>query len=109
MLRVAFRVCFALFVPLVGVCLSVAAEGKKADPHDWPTWRGPEGNGVSREKNLPDSWTLGGELWKSEALGSRSTPIVLNGKLYTVCRSEPETTKEGEKVVCVDAATGKIL
>ena len=109
MLRVAFRLCFSLAVSLIGVSLCVAADGKKADPHDWPNWRGPEGTGVSREKNLPDSWTLGGELWKSEALGSRSTPIVLNGKLYTVCRYEPETTKEGEKVVCADINTGKIL
>ncbi len=109
MLRVAFRLCFALVVPLIGISLCIAADGKKADPHDWPNWRGPEGTGVSREKNLPDSWTLGGELWKSAELGSRSTPIVLNGKLYTVCRYEPETTKEGEKVVCADINTGKIL
>lgn len=76
-------------------------------------WRGPESNGISREKNLPATWSPDDDgenlIWKSDALGTRSTPIVLNGKLYTVCRNEPETTKEGEKVVCVDAATGKIL
>ena len=33
----------------------------------------------------------------------------MNGKLYVLCRSEPGTTREGEKVVCADAATGKIL
>ncbi|HLQ43328.1 MAG TPA: PQQ-binding-like beta-propeller repeat protein, partial [Planctomycetaceae bacterium] len=84
---------------------------KRADPLDWPMWRGPEGTGISREKNLPDTWSPDGEslVWKSEKLGTRSTPIVMNGKLYTVCRSEPETTKEGEKVVCVDPATGQIL
>lgn len=109
MLRVAFRLCFALSFCLIGVALCAAADGKKADPHDWPNWRGPEGTGVSREKNLPDSWALGEELWKNPDLGSRSTPIVLNGKLYTVCRYEPETTKEGEKVVCADIDTGKIL
>jgi len=76
-------------------------------------WRGPENNGISREKNLPATWSPDDDgenlIWKSDALGTRSTPIVLNGKLYTVCRHEPETTKEGEKVVCADAATGKIL
>ena len=35
--------------------------------------------------------------------------MVLNGKLYTIVRSEPGTAREGEKVVCVDAATGKTL
>lgn len=113
MLRVAFRACCWLSVLLMCVSLSVAADAKKADPLDWPNWRGPEGTGISREKNLPSTWgpNEGDEnlVWKSDKLGTRSTPIVMNGKLYTVCRHEPETTKEGEKVVCADAATGKIL
>lgn len=84
----------------------------KADPMDWPHWRGPEMNGISREKNLVDEWNpKGGDdsnlLWKREDLGSRSTPIVMNGMLYTLCRDKPGTPEEGEKVVCVDAATGK--
>ncbi|MCA9246032.1 MAG: PQQ-binding-like beta-propeller repeat protein, partial [Planctomycetales bacterium] len=37
----------------------------------------------------------------------RSTPIVLNGKLYTIVRDQPATENEGEKIVCVDAATGE--
>ena len=113
-MRAAFRVWFALLSLSVLLAGSiVAADGKKADPLDWPLWRGPESNGVSREKNLPATWSPDDDgenlVWKSDALGTRSTPIVLNGKLYTVCRHEPETTKEGEKVVCADAATGKIL
>ena len=113
-MRAAFRVWLALLSLSALLTVSAfAADAKKADPLDWPMWRGPEGTGVSREKNLPASWSPeeGGEnlIWKSDKLGTRSTPVVLNGKLYTVCRSEPETTKEGEKVVCVDAATGKIL
>jgi outer membrane protein assembly factor BamB len=82
-----------------------------ADPLDWPMWRGPEQNGISRETGLPAEWEIDGEnmLWKSADLATRSTPIVMNGKLYTLARSNPETTKEGEKVICADAATGKIL
>lgn len=111
MLRAAFRVCVALSLSMTSVTLSHAADGKKADPLDWPMWRGPEGTGISREKNLPSSWSPDGEnlIWKSDKLGTRSTPIVMNGKLYTICRHEPETVKEGEKVVCADADTGKIL
>ena len=33
----------------------------------------------------------------------------MHGKLYTLARSEPGTPKEGEKVICADAATGKLL
>lgn len=81
------------------------------DPLDWPYWRGPEMNGVSREKNLPDKWSPEGEnlLWKSAELGTRSTPIVLRGKLYTLVRHMPATLQEAEKVVCADAESGEIL
>lgn len=109
------------FVCLFGllICFSVelAAQEKKApdkvaaDPLDWPYWRGPEMNGISREKDLPDSWSPDGEnvIWSRADLGTRSTPIVMNGKLYTHVRHNPGTSKEAEKVVCVDAATGKTI
>ncbi len=50
---------------------------------DWPHWRGPEMNGISREKDLPEKWTTQGEnvLWQNEEAAGRSTPIVMNGKL----------------------------
>lgn len=91
-----------------------AAKKVAIDPLDWPSWRGPEQNGISREKNLVSEWDpKGGEgsnlLWKNEELGGRSTPIVMNGKLYTVVRDQPATKREGEKLICVDAATGKKL
>lgn len=81
----------------------------RPDPLDWPHWRGPEMNGISREKGIVSTWSPDGEnlLWKNTQIGTRSTPIVMNGKLYTLCRNFPETTREGEKVVCVDAATGE--
>jgi outer membrane protein assembly factor BamB len=80
---------------------------------DWPHWRGPEQNGISRETGLVDTWdpdaegTSGNVLWKNTELGGISTPIVMRGKLYTIVRAEAGTKSEGEKVVCVDAATGK--
>ncbi len=85
----------------------------KIDPLDWPHWRGPEQNGISRETGLVDTWdpdaegTSGNVLWKNTELGGISTPIVMRGKLYTIVRAEAGTKSEGEKVVCVDAATGK--
>src|SRR4029450_5354266 len=63
------------------------------DPLDWPYWRGPEGNSISRETGLPDTINPGGKpgsgdgsnlLWKRDDLGGRSTPIVMRGKLYTI-------------------------
>ncbi|MGN6546918.1 MAG: outer membrane protein assembly factor BamB family protein [Aureliella sp.] len=93
------------------VLLALAGVARAADPLDWPVWRGPEMNGISREKGLPDKWSPKGEnlLWMKPEYATRCTPIVLNGKIYFVCRSEPETTKEGEKTVCLDAKTGETI
>ena len=83
-----------------------------ARPMDWPYWRGPEMNGISREKGLVTRWNQRGGsgsnlLWFNKDLAGRSTPIVMNGNLYTIVRDKPETKEETEAVVCVDAATGK--
>ncbi len=87
---------------------------RPVDPLDWPGWRGPEQNGISRETGLIDRWDPdggadGNVLWKNAELGGISSPIVLGGKLYTIVRDQPDTKLEMEKVICVDAATGKKL
>jgi outer membrane protein assembly factor BamB len=88
-----------------------AGDAAVRDPLDWPYWRGPEMNGISREKNLPVSWSPDGEnlLWKSDELGTRSTPIVMRERLYALCRHNPATLQEAEKVVCADPETGEII
>ncbi|EAQ80837.1 outer membrane protein assembly factor BamB family protein [Blastopirellula marina] len=95
----------------------VATDAKppgKVDPQDWTYVRGPEYNGYSRATGLPDDFDpAGGEgsnvKWIAEEFGSRSTPIVMNGKLYTLCAAEQGTKREGERVVCLDAQTGEFL
>jgi outer membrane protein assembly factor BamB len=83
-----------------------------ADPMDWPSWRGPEQNGISRETGLPESLDAEDPAvfrWKSVEAATISTPIVMRGKLYTLARVEPGTPREQEAVLCLDAATGKKL
>lgn len=85
---------------------------------DWSHWRGPEQNGVSRERNLPETWSAEGEnlLWVNK-VGGMSSPIVMNGRLYTLTRvgeeQAPDTLIAGprtqESLICVDAETGKPL
>ncbi len=102
----ALAVCWAL--SMSGNGLVFAVEGGA----DWPNWRGPQQNRVSTEQGLVDRWDPQGGpgsnlIWKNEALGGRSTPIVMQGRLYTIVRDQRGTSHEGAKIVCVDAATGK--
>ncbi|NIL95833.1 MAG: PQQ-binding-like beta-propeller repeat protein [Planctomycetales bacterium] len=102
-----------MVVCLLLIC-GLARPSVAADPLDWPRWRGPQQNGSSTQIGLPDSWNPRGGagsnlLWKRSDLGSRSTPIVMKGRLYTLVRDQMETPREGEKVVCVDAASGATI
>ena len=86
----------------------LAAEGGT----DWPNWRGPQQNRTSAERGLVDRWDPKGGpdsnlIWKNDELGSRSTPIVMDGRLYTIVRDKRSTPVEGSKIVCVDATTGE--
>jgi outer membrane protein assembly factor BamB len=99
---------------MIALACCTADAVRAADAFDWPNWRGPQQDCTSLETNLPAEWDpRGGEgsnlLWKNDKLGGRSTPVVFEGRLYTICRDRPETKLEGEKVVCVDAASGEIL
>jgi len=54
---------------------------------DWPQWRGPERNGVSRETGLLKEWPKEGPklLWQVKDIGSGySTPAVAGERLYLV-------------------------
>ena len=88
-----------------------------ASAQDWTHWRGPEQNGISRETNLPDAWSLEGEknvAWTSD-IGGRATPVILNGRVYLNCRTEHDFNDPVEKihlreqVVCWDLKTGELL
>lgn len=109
-----------LWAVLVSPALTIDAAEPNASAEamagsgDWTYWRGPNFDGISSATGLPETWdSEGGDksnlLWKRDDLGGRSTPVVMNGRLYTVLRAEPGTRREGERVVCLDAATGEML
>ncbi len=81
---------------------------------DWTSWRGPNQNGKIDSAGLIDDFNpRGGKnsnvLWKNEEAGGISTPVAMNGRLYTIVRNGVDTPTDGEKVICLDAVTGKQL
>ena len=109
-----WHVLFSLGFLACSLNPAAAADDAKIDPLDWPYWRGPEGNSISRETGLPDTINPRGGagsnlLWKKEVAAGRGTPISLRGKIYFLNRDNPGTPLERERVMCLDAATGETI
>ena len=102
----------ALFVVALFLtfALSATAQGpRRVAIGDWPEMRGPNRDGVSRETGLIDKWTLNGEnfLWRVP-LGGRSTPIVMGNRVY-IQNPVGRGTALQERVMALDADTGKVI
>jgi outer membrane protein assembly factor BamB len=76
---------------------------------DWPQWGGPNRDIVWREKGIVDVLPTTGLLprvWAVPIGEGYSGPAVANGRVYVMDRIKKEGT---ERVLCLDAADGKIL
>lgn len=74
---------------------------------DWPQWRGPNRDDVSKETGLLKSWPAGGpkRVWLYTNGGNAySGPAIVNGKLFTM-----GTRDNSEILLALDANTGKEL
>jgi outer membrane protein assembly factor BamB len=92
---------------LVLIAIVIAAAWD-ATANDWPQWRGPNRDGISRETNLLQNWPEGGPslLWQAKEIGSGySTPAVVGGRLYLMAN---EGVKD-EFVKALDERDGKEL
>lgn len=120
----------------VVLIISLFASIIDASAGNWPQWRGPAGQGVSTERNLPTEWSANKNIkWKTPIAGrSHSSPIVWGNKIFVTTAIEgpvvpgakavkhmmgdkeflhPDSIgadrKHTFKVICLTAATGKIL
>ena len=102
----------------------------------WPQWRGPSGQGISEEKNLPATWSATKNIkWKTAIAGrGHSSPIVWGNRVFLTTAIEGELVPgaravkhmDGDKeyvhpdsvganhkhlfkVICLSRETGKIL
>jgi outer membrane protein assembly factor BamB len=95
------RILLLTIVLLVGAVGDATAQSGA----DWPQWRGPNRDGVSKETGLLKQWPAGGPplVWKASGAGrGYSSFSVVHGKLYTM-----GLRGNREFVIAFDVATGK--
>src|SRR5687767_10803338 len=83
------------------LCIEVAAQAGS----DWPQWRGPNRDGISKETGLLKQWPEQGPplVWKATgAGGGYSSFAISNGRLYTM-----GLRGDREYVIAFDVKTGK--
>jgi outer membrane protein assembly factor BamB len=82
---------------LTAVALPAAAD-------DWPNWRGPNRDGISRETGFRDRWDKSGPpvTWKASVGVGYSCMAVAGGRLYTMGHRDGNDT-----LVCLSVADGK--
>ncbi|HEX5602669.1 MAG TPA: PQQ-binding-like beta-propeller repeat protein [Pyrinomonadaceae bacterium] len=124
---------------IVGIALAVTGLGfltEKAEAGNWPQWRGPDGSGISNEKNLPSEWSPTKNIKWRVAIDGRahSSPIVWENRIFLTTAVEgsvvpgaaavKHTGDDGKpflhpdsvgadkkhtfKVICIDRDSGKI-
>ena len=86
------------FHPLALAALLLSAASGCAE--NWPTWRGPNHDAVSTEKNLPTEWSDSKNLlWKVPLPGmGAATPAVWGDRIFV-------TSEEGEDLVLLCIGT----
>lgn len=125
---------------IVVVCLTLTGLSffpEKTSAGNWPQWRGPDGSGISNEKNLPSEWTPEKNIkWKMPIEGrAHSSPIVWDNRIFITTAVEgpivpgakavthyveggkeflhPDSIgadrKHMFKVLCLDRDTGRLL
>ena len=99
---------------------------------NWPQWRGPQGQGISAETNLPTEWAVDKNVaWKTPLPHGYSSPIVWGDRIFLTSAIEGEAVpgvvpesvrikqphpesvsgdkKHTLKLLALDAKTGKIV
>ena len=91
------------------VVIVVASLSCQARAGDWPGWRGPKGNGLSDEANLPVKWSAGdGVRWKAELPGKGSgSPIIAGDRVFLTSSDGPR--HDQLHFFCLNRRTGREL
>jgi len=80
---------------------------------DWPNWRGPQKNGISRETDWSTQWTSAGPavLWEKQVGMGFSSVAISQGRAFTMGntgrKDDKKTQPHKDVIYCFDAKTGK--
>ena len=78
-----------------------------ARPENWPRFRGPNGQGISHDKNIPTSWTPADYEWKLTLPGAgHSSPIVWGRTVLVTCSDRKNAAGF---VLAIDAQNRNLL
>jgi outer membrane protein assembly factor BamB len=84
-----------------------------ADDGNWPMWRGPRGDGTSRETGFPTLWTATENIrWKTPIPGrGHSSPIVWGDRVFLTSAIESGDPVEAKDrlLLCIDRKDGQIV
>jgi len=92
-----------MMVTVMLLCLCL--EGMAQSAGEWPQWRGPSRDGISKETGLLKQWPADGPplAWKAKGAGTGySSMSIAQGRLYTM-----GLRADREYVIAFDVATGK--
>lgn len=91
------------------VCLALLAAALSTPATDWPRFRGPDLNGVSREVGWSSTWSADGPkvAWRAKLGVGFASVVASQGRVITTGH---DGRAKGEATIwCLDAATGKEL
>lgn len=94
---------------IASICNSLSSTVEAAD---WPRFRGPNGDGVASETEVPTQWSDKTNLkWKREMPGKGfSSPIVVGENVFVTCYSDAEGNLRNLKrhLLCIQRSDGEI-
>lgn len=98
------RVLTRRAIPVVALSLLAAV----CRAGEWPSWRGPTGDGVSPETDVPVRWSATENIaWKTPIPGKgHSSPICWGDRVFVTSAVRKEKTR---LLAAVDRRTGKVL
>lgn len=102
------KTLFIVLLMLVSIPTSCRAD-------DWPQWLGPQRDAIWRESGIVTAFPEKGltARWRTPIAAGFSGPAVANGRVFVTDRIVPDPVKNkkagSERVLCLDAADGKIL